>query len=176
MTTTQPPADLDSRFSSEDASPTPWAEVERQLERAETYWITTVRDDGRPHSTTLVGIWLDDAFWFCTGPTEQKAKNLERHHDVLVTTGCSGFAGLDIVVEGTAARITDEGRLQRVADRFGAEYAAPFNYVVRDGAFSMVDGDTTAHVFEVRPRKILAFEKGDTFAQTRFVPRDAEPR
>ena len=44
---------------------------------AELYWLTTVRKDGRPHITPLVGAWVDDAFVFCTGPEEQKAQNLD---------------------------------------------------------------------------------------------------
>ena len=32
---------IDSRFSQEDASPTPWEDVAAVLERAELYWLTT---------------------------------------------------------------------------------------------------------------------------------------
>ncbi len=160
--------ELDSRFSSEDASSTPWSRVETELENAETYWITTVRADGRPHSTPLVAIWLNGAIWFCTGPTEQKAKNLEGNQNCLVTTGCNGFYGLDVVVEGVAERVTDESRLQRVAERYESKYEPPFNFLVRDGAFAMAGDENTALVFEIQPSKILAFAKGDTFSQTRW--------
>ena len=166
MTTTT--GELDRRFSSEDADPTPWPEVQTLLERAETYWLTTVRDDGRPHATTLVGVWSHDAFWFCTGASEQKAKNLERQHDVLVTAGCSGFEGVDVVVEGSAQRVGDEARLAPVAAAFRAKYEPPFDFDVDHGMFIGKDGNH-ALVFEVTPSKILAFEKGDEFAQTRWL-------
>ena len=58
---------LDQRFSEETAGAATWPETEGLLEAAELYWITTVRSDGRPHTTPLVGVWHDDAFWFCTG-------------------------------------------------------------------------------------------------------------
>jgi hypothetical protein len=163
--------ELDPRFSSDEAKPTPWPRVKAELESAETYWITTVRADGRPHSTPLVGVWLDDAFWFCTGPTEQKARNLEHSRDCLATTGRNGFEGIDVVIEGTAQRVTDESRLQRVADAYGAKYEPPFNFVVREGGFSMTEGESTALVFEVTPTKVLAFDKGESFGQTRWRPR-----
>ena len=170
MTMTIRTGELDERFSSPDASPTPWRAVRDRLESAETYWITTVRNDGRPHSTPLVGVWLDDAFWFSTGANEQKARNLEHNRDVLVSVGSSAIAGLDVVVEGRAERITDESRLRPVASAYRAKYPPPFQFEVRDGGFQ--SGETHAIVFAVRPAKILAFRKDDRFAQTRFVPGD----
>jgi general stress protein 26 len=159
--------ELDTRFSSPGASPTPWGDVQTVLDGADTFWITTVRDDGRPHSTPLVAVWFADAIWFCTGETEQKARNLEHRRDCLVTAGRSGFDGVDVVIEGVAAHVTDEARLQPVAARFREKYEPPFNFSVRDGGFAAGE-DPPALVFEVRPNKILAFEKGDHFAQTRW--------
>jgi hypothetical protein len=72
MTTRQPVAtELDPRFSSSSASATPWTDAQRALTDARIYWITTVRHDLRPHVTPLIGLWIDDAFYFCTGPGEQ---------------------------------------------------------------------------------------------------------
>jgi hypothetical protein len=162
--------ELDPRFSSPGASPTRWTSVETMLDNAKTYWIVTVRADGRPHATPLVGAWVDGALWFCTGPTEQKARNLEHHRECLVTTGCNGFDGIDVVVEGVAERVTDEARLQRVAERYDAKYGAPFRFTVSDGAFRMAEDGSIALVFAVRPMKILAFDKGESFSQTRWLP------
>ena len=58
---------LDTRFSDPEAQPTPWPETEQTLEQAELYWLTTVRADGRPHVTPLVGVFHDGAMHFCTG-------------------------------------------------------------------------------------------------------------
>jgi predicted pyridoxine 5'-phosphate oxidase superfamily flavin-nucleotide-binding protein len=67
---------LDTRFSDADAVATSWNDTRQALEKAELFWITTVRRDGRPHTTPLVAVWLDDAMYLCTGPSEQKAVNL----------------------------------------------------------------------------------------------------
>ena len=172
MTMANRTGQLDERFSSPDASPSSWHEVQERLEGAQTYWLTTVRVDGRPHSTPLAGVWHDDAFWFCTGSSEQKARNLEHRPDVLVAVGSSDFDGVDVVVEGQARRITDDVRLRGVAERYNGKYPPPFQFEVRDGAFHEPEGGTRAIVFEVRPAKVLAFRKDDPFGQTRFLPND----
>ena len=45
---------LDTRFS-EATEPVDWQQVSDALTAAELYWLTTVRNDGRPHTTPLVG-------------------------------------------------------------------------------------------------------------------------
>ena len=77
---TDPTPELDKRFSDPEAVPTPWAVTATALERAELYWITTVRPDGRPHVTPLVGVADDGAVYFCTGLEEQKARNVKQQH------------------------------------------------------------------------------------------------
>ena len=111
----EPVAELDRQFSSPDATPTPWAAARSQLDAAKTYWLSTVRPDGRPHVTTIAGVWTDDAVHFVTGPSERKALNMAAgNHHVVVTTGCNGWEGLDVVVEGEAVRVTDPDRLARL--------------------------------------------------------------
>ncbi len=77
---------LDARFS-EAKQPVDWSQAAEVLAGAELYWLTTVRKDGRPHVTPLIGAWVDDGFVFCTGPEEQKAQNLAHSTAVTVTTG-----------------------------------------------------------------------------------------
>jgi hypothetical protein len=166
MTITARTGELDERFSSPDASPTPWSTVRDRLEGAETYWITPVRDDGRPHSTPLVGVWLDDAFWFSTGPSEQKARNLEHNPQVALTTGTNTWAeGLDVVVEGTAVRVTERVDLQRLADAYETKYGSVWHFDVGDGVFG--EGEDAAAVFRIEPAKVLAFAK-EPHAHTSF--------
>lgn len=56
-----PMAELQPQFSSDDATPTPWAEARERLEKAEVYWLATVRPDGRPRVTPVVAVWQDGA-------------------------------------------------------------------------------------------------------------------
>ena len=116
MTTREPTTEVDSRFGDEGVGPIPWAEGRQVLETAGQYWISSVRSDGRPHVTPLVGVWHEDAMYFATGPDEQKARNVVSHPQVVLTTGTNDYAhGLDVVVEGEAVRVTDDADLRRVA-------------------------------------------------------------
>jgi nitroimidazol reductase NimA-like FMN-containing flavoprotein (pyridoxamine 5'-phosphate oxidase superfamily) len=136
-----PETKLDARFSDPDAEPTSWEETRRALETAELFWITTVRRDGRPHVTPLVAVWLDEAIYFATGPTEQKAFNLTHNPCVILTTGRNDWEhGLDVVVEGTAIRVTGDHQLRRLADAWTSKWDGRWRYKVGDGGFEHEDG------------------------------------
>jgi len=168
MTTRQPVAtELDPRFSASDASATPWDDGQRALTDAGIYWITTVRHDLRPHVTPLIGLWIDDAFYFCTGPGEQKAKNIVDNSNCVVLTGTNTYGeGLDVVVEGNAERVVEQARLDDLAGAFVAKYGDEWRFEVRDSAFHHAGGE--AWVYEVVPHKVLGFEKGNQSGQTRW--------
>ena len=125
MSEPEPVTEL-SAFSSDDAVPAEWGKGRRMLHDADVYWLSTVRPDARPHVTPLLGIWLDGALYFCTGPGERKAKNLALNRHCILTTGCNTLAGLDLVVEGQAAEVSDPAELSSVAGTFEAKYGAHF--------------------------------------------------
>ena len=161
-----PVPEQDVRFGDPDAPPTTWTEVQRLLETAELFWICTVRSDGRPHVTPLIGVAHDGAMHFCTGLREQKARNLEHHRQVALTTGNNTWAqGLDVVVEGEAVRVHDRDELQRLADAYEAKYGSVWHFDVGEGGFGA--GGDLAAVFRIQPAKVLAFAK-DPHAHTSF--------
>jgi hypothetical protein len=164
-----PTPELDTRFSDPDAAPTPWSVASQALERAELYWITTVRPDGRPHVTPLVGISDDGAVYFCTGLEEQKGRNLQQNPHVAITTGSNSWAsGLDVVVEGTAIRVSNRGGLKRLAAAYAAKYGSAWQFDVGDGVLTHGEqGEIEAALFRVEPAKVLAFAK-DPHGQTRY--------
>jgi hypothetical protein len=63
-------------FSEAGATPTPWKTALEQVSAADTFWLSTVRPDGRPHVTPLIAVWHDDAIWFTTGPTSARPGTL----------------------------------------------------------------------------------------------------
>ncbi len=166
MAGSEPVTELDARYSGEDATPTGWAEAQGRLADAQVYWLSTVRPDGRPHVTPLLSVWLDGALYFCTGPDERKAKNLAGNPHCVLTTGSNALdEGLDLVVEGDAARLSDEAALGRIADAYEKKYGSDWHFDVRDGAFYGEGGQ--ALVFEVAPTTAFGFGKGQ-FSQTRW--------
>jgi general stress protein 26 len=161
---------LDPRFSVA-TEPVSWQQVSDALAAAELYWLTTVRRDGRPHITPLVGAWVDDGFVFCTGPEEQKAQNLNHSAAVAVTTGANTWqAGLDVVVEGNAKRVTGRDVLTPLADAVREKYHGDWDFTPHDDGFGHTDdsGDShIAHVYRVAPAKVIAFAKSP-HGQTAF--------
>ena len=158
--------ELDARYSDDGATPTEWAAVVGGLTDADLFWVTTVRKDGRPHLTPLLAVWVDDALYFCTGPTEQKAKNLAENEHCILSTGCNALDhGLDLVVEGEAVNVRDDEKLRRVAERYESKYGRDWHFDVRDGVFH--HGPGVALVYEVAPSVVYAFAKGG-YSHTRW--------
>jgi general stress protein 26 len=170
MADREPVGELDARFSSAGASPTAWTQALGGLSEAQVFWLSTVRPDGRPHVTPLLAVWHDGALYFSTGPGERKAKNLERNTNCILTTGRNGLDdGLDLVVEGAAAKVRDEAELRRVADAYESKYGSHFT--APEGTwFGLGDAIRGGDVllYRVAPTTVLGFGKGQQFSQTRW--------
>jgi len=165
MSANAPTTTLDANFSSPEATPTPWEQGQHILEDAGTFWISTVRPDGRPHVTPLIAVWHDGAIYFCTGAGERKAKNLAANSNCILTTGTNDLNdGLDVVVEGEAVRVTDDDLLRRLAALWESKHGWKFD--AHDGEFHHEAG--SALVFEVAPVKAFGFGKGEPYSQTRW--------
>ena len=167
MADIEPTAELVEQFSEPGASARPWPEVVDVLAGSEMFWLSTTRRDGRPHVTPLPAMWRDGRLHFCTGAAEQKAKNLEGNGACVLTTGTNAFrAGLDVVVEGTAERISDNAVLASLAGMWKDKL--DWDFEVGDGVFQDSGGGGEALVFGVTPTKVLAFGKGSPYTQTRY--------
>jgi nitroimidazol reductase NimA-like FMN-containing flavoprotein (pyridoxamine 5'-phosphate oxidase superfamily) len=167
-----PTAEICPDFSSPDAIARPWEEARDVLERAGTYWVTTVRPDGRPHVVPLIAVWLAGKLYFTTGPEERKVANLAKNPHCILTTGSNSLdEGFDVVVEGEAVNTRDRDLLHRVAAAYVAKYGDVWAFEVsEDGTFVHVEGgpDHRALVFEVNPTRAFGFGKGEPYSQTRY--------
>ena len=79
-----------------------WDWARERLEKSHNYVITTVRPDGRPHNMVVWGIWLENAYYFSTGATTRKAKNLTANPNCVV---CNENVGEAVIVEGRAQQL-----------------------------------------------------------------------
>ncbi len=82
-----------------------------------TCWLATINADGSPHLTGVGALWVDGAFWFETGASTRKGRNLARDPRCSLSVATDEF---DLVVEGEAARITDPGTVADMAARWAA--------------------------------------------------------
>ena len=97
-----------------DLPPMRWSDVTARLEQGlsqapgtggpgrHTCWITTLNADGSPHVTGVGAQWVDGRFWFETGRTTRKGRNLARDPRCAVSVSTREF---DLAVEGRAIHI-----------------------------------------------------------------------
>lgn len=143
-----------------DRGAAPWSLAETRLENPEkprTYWLATVEPDGSPHVMPLIGLWHDGALYFVSGEKTRKGQNLAHEPRCVVTTGSTTLPSLDLVIEGRAERITDEGSLRAIADVYRSKMEWAFE--VRDGRFVGPNAPTAGPppyaVFRLTPSRIF---------------------
>lgn len=127
-----PPVDWAAIIEKLDTASTPRADAHN----ARTTWLSTTNQDGSPHVTPVGALWMEGTFWFQTGARTRKARNVERDPRCSVALS---VLDADVVLEGSAARVTDSGLIARLAkawadqgwpaepDESGAGITAPFN-------------------------------------------------
>jgi hypothetical protein len=160
-----PPVDWASIAGKLDAGSAPAADAHN----ARTTWLTTVNEDGSPHVTAVGAVWLDGSYWFQTGASTRKSRNVER--DPRCTIAVS-VLDADVVIEGDAARVTEPGAIARAAkawadggwpaepDPSGSGITAPFN--------APSQGPPPWNVYRVEPRSATVTLGTEPGGLTRF--------
>jgi nitroimidazol reductase NimA-like FMN-containing flavoprotein (pyridoxamine 5'-phosphate oxidase superfamily) len=165
----RPQVDFDGRYSSPEAAATPWDDALGEIGRAEVFWLTTVRPDGRPHVTPLLAAWHGDALYFTTGAGERKAANLRANDRCALTTGTNTLRGLDVTVEGPARLVDSPAERDAAAGAFEGKYGG--HLTSPEGTWHGL-GDTIrgggVQLYRVEPAAGYAFAKGDVYSQTRY--------
>jgi hypothetical protein len=110
----------------------------------------------------------DGALHFCTGGEEQKALNLAANANVALTTGTNEWnAGVDVVVEGRAERVTDPDRLTTLAQAWQRKWDGQWTFSVIEGGFAHDAASTdVVHVYAVQPTRAYAFGKAPSSQTT----------
>ena len=83
-----------------------------------TCWLATINGDGSPHVTGVGAIWVDGSFWFETGKSTRKGRNLTRDPRCTLSVAADDF---DLVVDGDATVVTDPPTVAAMAERWAAE-------------------------------------------------------
>jgi general stress protein 26 len=162
---------IDRRYSDSAAEAVRWTEAEARLAAAEVAWVVTVRPDSRPHATPMVPVVDEGKVYFHTSSDEVKSANLRANPHVLVLAGDTAWdRGLDVAVAGTAAPVTDEATLRRLAELYLGRWDGRWVLDIANGAVVVSDPaqDSQIVVFEVTPDMAHGHDKGDPFGQTTY--------
>jgi hypothetical protein len=99
-----------------------------------TYFLGTCRLDGTPHAAGIGAQWRDGFLYFTSSPGARKARDLSVNPWCTISVR---LPGIDLVMDGSAARVTDGDTLERVAAGYreggwpaeveGDALTAPFN-------------------------------------------------
>ena len=110
-----------------DLAPLEWAPIAARLDKGfeqapggggpdrHTCWLATINADGSPHVNGVGALWVDGAFWFETGETSRKGRNLARDPRCTLSLATHEF---DLVVEGDAVKVTDPATVAAMAKRW----------------------------------------------------------
>jgi hypothetical protein len=82
-----------------------------------TFFLGTVRPDGRPHAAGIGALWLDGDFYLTSGPETRKARNLAANPACTISVK---LEGIDLIFEGDAFRVTDQPTLAEAARLYRA--------------------------------------------------------
>ena len=139
-----------------EATALPWAEVVASLGGTGSYWLATVRPDGRPHVVPIGPALLDGTFYFTTGQGTRKEQNLAHNPHCVISYSRPNF---DIVIEGDAAKVHDVAQLERIAAHYAANgWPAYVHDGVLDAPFSAsTTGPAPYEVYAVTPSRAFAF-------------------
>ena len=74
---------------------------------------TTINSDGTPHVTPVGFVQIDGIRYFNSGPATRKSRNIAADPRCVVSVATQPF---DLVIEGSAERVTDADELQSVAE------------------------------------------------------------
>jgi len=96
-----------------------WKWAEDRLKKSRQYWIATTRPDGAPHVMPVWGLWLNNEFWFSTGKTSRKARNLAQSPRCVI---CSSDSEEAVIVEGLAKVVHDPAQLRPVYSAYKKKY------------------------------------------------------
>jgi Pyridoxamine 5'-phosphate oxidase len=131
-----------------------WDWAEERLEATLSYWLVSVRADGRPVTRPVWGIWQDDQLLLSVGSTSHW-RNLGANPGVTVSLGDAAEV---VVVEGRAGVEADPATIERYVEAYNAKYE--WNFTI----------DTAGGTIAISPTTVLAWISGppDVDAQEAF--------
>lgn len=152
-------------------APLEWSRAVKGLEDTSdpyrTCWLATTDSDGRAHLAGVGAIWVNDKFYFTSSPRARKARNIAADPRCAMSVHAGD---MDIVVEGTASRVTDQATLDDLCARY-VEQGWPAR--VENGAFTADYSAPSAgpppwHLYVITPESVYGVASAEPFGATRW--------
>jgi hypothetical protein len=124
----------------------PWHWATERLTTSRHYWIATTRDDGRPHSRPVWGVWSADQLYFSTGSLA--VQHLTHRPDITAHLESGSEV---VIIEGIAKQVTERAILEQVILIYNAKYHGGMDVDHLPGPF-----------YAVRPRIVFGWISDET--------------
>lgn len=132
-----------------------------------TAWLTTINPDGTPHVTPVGLIQINAAWYFNSGPESRKLRNIAVDPRCVFSVATHLF---DLVIEGSATRVTGGEELRSVADKFNEHgWPARVDGNALTAAYSAPSaGPPPWHVYRINPATVFAFGTAEPGGAMKF--------
>jgi Pyridoxamine 5'-phosphate oxidase len=151
----------------------PWDRARDALTRSSaspdvTFFLGTIGPDGKPHAAGVGGLSHDGHLYFTSGPAMRKSRDLAANPTCTMSVR---LAGIDLVLEGSAARVTDDPTLNVVASKY-REGGWPAQ--VADDAFTAPYSAPSAgpppwHLYRFTPSVVTGVATVEPYGATRWT-------
>ncbi len=108
----------------EGAGLLPYAWAEERLAAAHNYWVCTVTPSGQPHAAPVWGVWHVGAFYFGTGESSRKGRNLAANPQAVLHLESGDEV---VIIEGIVEPVSDPALLAVLDKAYQAKYKVPFH-------------------------------------------------
>ena len=149
---TPEPLDTPEDYDLTDLGENHWPldEVFRRIDEARSWWIVSVRPDGRPHAAPVWGLARELRPIFSSGPEATKSRNLEANPGIVLHLESGDQV---VIVEGRVEVIGYDDLPEGYDDAYNTKYDVEIDFT-----------DPGFRFFEVIPTKVMAWDEGDFVA------------
>jgi general stress protein 26 len=136
-----------------------WDWVEEHMTKANNYWVSSVRPDGRPHAMPISGLWVNGFLYFSSDRKARRARNLVANPHASIHLESADEV---VIMEGLIEDVKDQAELNTIAHALGAKFNSEF--------VTQLTLDPANVLFKLTPQVVFAWtEKDYPNTATRWV-------
>ncbi len=102
-----------------DAGLLPWGFISKRMAAARNYWLATASPEGIPHASPVWGIWFGERFYFSTGQSSRKGRNLASNPRLVLHLESGDEV---VILEGMVETVPAGSEFDRLDEAYFAKY------------------------------------------------------